>query len=417
MNFPLPGGYAEDLGWPPRRYDQHELRKGIEHELEHTDSIEIARQIAMDHLAEQVMEGKPQDYYTRLQEMEANRSKEDLYREWKELINLTADELESFLETPEGKVAGLSREEARRQGIGSGQESAKWIIRMKRTPVQEWTWKMWDWAQRQLSFVKRMSGMKGPLFKDGKPTRKLLSLLVWGHAPESVLSTLRDDQPATRRPGKAFAANAFAMGRSDSPTVGEQWNYLVHHRDPAHAPPWFHDQDDEEHASDAALERFAIRQLATHHGFELRKPTRRERWMIRRIEDWLEENVDQVEEEEEAEIWRLTEMARAGAVPALEQVEVFHNAVHLSPNRARHPFRSVDVEQALTARTSAAHPDYDKRYRRRYVVAGIDAKGNDWSLGTFDDLEQARGRAKTQRIYPEAVVIDVHTGSVLFQAS
>jgi hypothetical protein len=76
----------------------------------------------------------------------------------------------------------------------------------------------------------------------------------------------------------------------------------------------------------------------------------------------------------------------------------------------------VDVEQALTARTSAAHPDYDKRYRRRYVVAGIDAKGNDWSLGTFDDLEQARGRAKSQRIYPEAVVIDVHTGSVLFQA-
>lgn len=415
MRFPLPGGYAEDLGWPPHRYDQHELRKGIEHELEHTDSVEIARQIAMDHLAEQVMDGKPQDYYTQLEEMEPNRSKEDLYRDWQELINLTADEVESFLQTPEGKVAGLSREQARREGIGSGQESAKWIIRMKRTPVEDWTWKMWDWAQRQVSFVKRMSGMKGPLFKDGKPTRKLLSLLVWGHAPDPVLSTLRDDQPATRRPGKAFAANPFAMGRSDSATVGEEWNYIVSDREPKNAPPWFHEEETE-HVSAAALERFAIRQLATQHGFEIRPPTRRERWMIRRVEEWLEKNVDQVDDEEEASIWRLTEMARAGAAPALEQIEIFHNELHLTPNRPRHPFRSVDVEQALTARTSSAHPDYARRVRRRYVVAGLDAQGKDWSLGTFDDLDQATRRACSQRIYPEAVVIDVHTGSVLFQA-
>ena len=34
-------------------------------------------------------------------------------------------------------------------------------------------------AKRRKSFCARMSGMKGPLKKNGKPTRKLLSLRKW----------------------------------------------------------------------------------------------------------------------------------------------------------------------------------------------------------------------------------------------
>tara|TARA_X000001382_G_scaffold129339_1_gene121135 strand:+ start:218 stop:541 length:324 start_codon:yes stop_codon:yes gene_type:complete len=34
-------------------------------------------------------------------------------------------------------------------------------------------------AKRRASFCARMSGMKGPLKKNGKPTRKLLSLRKW----------------------------------------------------------------------------------------------------------------------------------------------------------------------------------------------------------------------------------------------
>ena len=33
---------------------------------------------------------------------------------------------------------------------------------------------------RRASFLARMSGVKGPDFKDGKPTRKLLALRKWG---------------------------------------------------------------------------------------------------------------------------------------------------------------------------------------------------------------------------------------------
>lgn len=114
-----------------------------------------------------------------------NEAKDKLYTKWKELVNMSASELEAFLKTDEGKEAGLSKEEAKDKGIKSGQESAEWIIRMKRTKRSEWTDKMWEWAKRQVSFNSRMIGNKGPLYDDnGNKTRKHTSLLLWGHNPE-----------------------------------------------------------------------------------------------------------------------------------------------------------------------------------------------------------------------------------------
>jgi hypothetical protein len=111
--------------------------------------------------------------------------REQLYRRWKQLVNMSASELERFYESEEGKEAGLSAGEAKKQGIKSGRESARWIIKMKRTPKSEWTEEMWKWAGRQVSFISRMSGSKGPLYDDkGRKTRKHISLLIWGHNPE-----------------------------------------------------------------------------------------------------------------------------------------------------------------------------------------------------------------------------------------
>jgi hypothetical protein len=47
------------------KVDAEELRIGIEIELEHTDQPDVAKQIALDHLAE------IPDYYTRLVAMES----------------------------------------------------------------------------------------------------------------------------------------------------------------------------------------------------------------------------------------------------------------------------------------------------------------------------------------------------------
>ena len=110
--------------------------------------------------------------------------RKETYKKWKSLVNMSSSELKKFLDSEEGKVAGLSRKEANELGIDYGRESARWILRMKDTPYSEWTPNMWRWAKKQISFISRMSGNKGKLFdENGKRTRKYLSLLVWGNNP------------------------------------------------------------------------------------------------------------------------------------------------------------------------------------------------------------------------------------------
>jgi hypothetical protein len=114
-----------------------------------------------------------------------SESQKETYKKWKDLVNMSASELKRFMDSDEGKKAGLSRKEAKQLGIHYGRESARWILKMKDTPVSEWTPKMWEWANRQISFNSRMRGNKGKLYDDkGRKTRKHLSLLIWGHNPE-----------------------------------------------------------------------------------------------------------------------------------------------------------------------------------------------------------------------------------------
>jgi hypothetical protein len=109
----------------------------------------------------------------------------ETYKKWKSLVNMSKSELEKFYNSEEGKEAGLKPKEAKDLGIHYGRESARWIIKMKKTPVTEWTPKMWEWAKRQINFNTRMLGNKGDLYDEkGKKTRKHTSLLIWGHNPE-----------------------------------------------------------------------------------------------------------------------------------------------------------------------------------------------------------------------------------------
>jgi len=61
----IPGGLAD--GMSPSDFDPIALAKGIAHEMEHTSDPDIAREIAMDHLAERA------DYYDMLESLEAER--------------------------------------------------------------------------------------------------------------------------------------------------------------------------------------------------------------------------------------------------------------------------------------------------------------------------------------------------------
>ncbi len=55
--------------------------------------------------------------------------------------------------------------------------------------VEDWTSNDFDWMKDQISFISRMKGSRGPLFDEkGRKTRKLLSLLVWGHDPRKKIN-------------------------------------------------------------------------------------------------------------------------------------------------------------------------------------------------------------------------------------
>lgn len=64
----LHGGIADNKG--ANEFDQDELNMGIQVEMEHTDDLELAKEIAMDHLVE------IPDYYSRLLNMENEAKKE-----------------------------------------------------------------------------------------------------------------------------------------------------------------------------------------------------------------------------------------------------------------------------------------------------------------------------------------------------
>jgi len=109
----------------------------------------------------------------------------ETYQKWKSLVNMSKTELKEFYDSEEGKEAGLSAGQAKSLGIDSGRESARWIMKMKDTPVSEWSPTMWKWAKKQISFISRMRGNKGKLYDEqGNKTRKHTSLLIWGHNPE-----------------------------------------------------------------------------------------------------------------------------------------------------------------------------------------------------------------------------------------
>jgi hypothetical protein len=115
---------------------------------------------------------------------EGRKLDKETYAEWKSLVNMSKSEITNFYNSPEGKQAGLSESEANEQGIDSGRESARWLMKMKDIPYKLWSSDMWRWAKKQISFIKRMSGMKGDLYDDkGRKTRKHTALLIWGNNP------------------------------------------------------------------------------------------------------------------------------------------------------------------------------------------------------------------------------------------
>lgn len=127
--------------------------------------------------------------------------KEILYKNWKTLINLPSAKLKSFMDSEDGKEAGLSKKEAGDMDISRGRDSARAILRMRenggslRSALKNWTSNDWEWAKKQVSFVSRMRANKGKHYDEkGNRTRLLTSLLIWGHDPKKYKRTWSESE-------------------------------------------------------------------------------------------------------------------------------------------------------------------------------------------------------------------------------
>lgn len=94
----LPGGLADKK--KPSDFDKGQLEEGVKHELEHTSSKSIAREIAMDHLAEDP------EYYEKLKKIEKKSA----------LMTQEEERLYSFMGPMMRKAPWLKQYKGRKQG-------------------------------------------------------------------------------------------------------------------------------------------------------------------------------------------------------------------------------------------------------------------------------------------------------------
>jgi 2'-5' RNA ligase len=103
----LPGGKADDMS--ESDFDLKSLEKGANHELEHTKNIEIAREIAMDHLAEDPK------YYDKLEKVEKVARLGEPLKESLDYGGQAADDdIEEYLLDSGRSAKSLSRAERKR---------------------------------------------------------------------------------------------------------------------------------------------------------------------------------------------------------------------------------------------------------------------------------------------------------------
>ena len=112
----LKGGKGDKLS--PDQVNYYEFRKGWKHEMEHTDDIEVAKEIALDHLAEDP------NYYTRLDMVELQAKKEKKKESPLEAKKGNFKDKENQMVSPKGI-------EKYKKNVGNKKEKAKKITGVK----------------------------------------------------------------------------------------------------------------------------------------------------------------------------------------------------------------------------------------------------------------------------------------------
>ena len=112
------------------------------------------------------------------------REHAQLYEKYQRLVNMRSGELRAHLRSSALREALASTRRSKRGPLIEGQKAARYVLRMKATPLSEWTDELWEQCRRVVTFIERTRRNNAPLLdEEGRASRKLIALRTWGHNP------------------------------------------------------------------------------------------------------------------------------------------------------------------------------------------------------------------------------------------
>jgi hypothetical protein len=117
-------------------------------------------------------------------EADTSRDNAQLYEKFQRLVNMRAGEMRAHLRSSSLREAIATTRRAKRGPLLEGQRAARYVLRMKATPLAEWTDDLWGECRKVVTFIERTRRNNTPLIdEEGRASRKLVALRTWGHNP------------------------------------------------------------------------------------------------------------------------------------------------------------------------------------------------------------------------------------------
>ena len=108
----------------------------------------------------------------------SSKSRDEIWDEWRDLVNMAPKELEEWLDTEESKSVGADSGD----GESKGHKSGKRIVEIKNTNKDDLTDGQWDHMATVVGYIKRHRSQGGP-DDDVEHSDWRYSLMNWGHDP------------------------------------------------------------------------------------------------------------------------------------------------------------------------------------------------------------------------------------------
>ncbi|MEL6644878.1 MAG: DUF3140 domain-containing protein [Pseudomonadota bacterium] len=109
--------------------------------------------------------------------MSSSKSRDQIWSEWRELVNMSPSEIEDWLATDDSKSVG-----DRGDAASTGRASGKRIVTIKRANKADLSDDQWDHMATVVGYIKRHCSQGGP-DSDVETSNWRYSLMNWGHDP------------------------------------------------------------------------------------------------------------------------------------------------------------------------------------------------------------------------------------------